>query len=214
MITTRREYKNILFDLDGTLVDSSQGIINSLIYAFEKMATNLPDKSTLSSFIGPPLETSFKPYFSTQTEIDTAIYFFREFYRETGVYQTHLYPEIKEVLQVLKSQDFRLFVTTSKFEPMAIKMLSELNVNFLFDGIYGATSDRFHKSEIVQYCLDLNNILLNDTIIVGDTKYDIIGAKTVGIGSAGVTWGFGSFEDLQKNGADLIISSPKELLQL
>lgn len=206
--------KHILFDLDGTLVNSSEGIINAFTYSFSKMNTEVPDKTLLSTFIGPPLETSFKAFFPDQEKLDQAIYHFRTFYKKTGVGQTHLYPNIKDLLQQLKVLNLSLYVTTSKFEPMATRMLEELDIDTYFDNIYGATASRFHKSDVIKDCLLDNNIAISDAVIIGDTKFDIIGAKEVGIKSIGATWGFGTAEELLVSKADAIINYPFDLVNL
>ncbi|XCY64220.1 HAD hydrolase-like protein [Streptococcus iniae] len=131
-----------------------------------------------------------------------------------GVRQTHLYPDIIDLLQKLRNLDLSLYVTTSKYEPMAIRMLKELGIDKYFDNIYGATATRFHKSDLIKDCLIDNTIPLSDALIVGDTKFDIIGSNEVGIKSIGVTWGFGTAEELLLNKADAIISHPFELVNL
>lgn len=206
--------KHILFDLDGTLVNSSEGIINAFTYSFSKMNTEIPDKHLLASFIGPPLETSLKTFFPNEEKLDEAIHHFRTFYKTIGVRQTHLYPDIIDLLQKLRNLDLSLYVTTSKYEPMAIRMLKELGIDKYFDNIYGATATRFHKSDLIKDCLIDNTIPLSDALIIGDTKFDIIGSNEVGIKSIGVTWGFGTAEELLLNKADAIISHPFELVNL
>jgi len=102
---------SILFDLDGTLVDSSSGIINSFVYAFEKLALPLPNQETLRTFIGPPLEDSFRPYVK---DVDNAVAIYRKYYGQFGVFEAQCYPKIVELLETLVNQEHKLYITSSK----------------------------------------------------------------------------------------------------
>lgn len=206
--------KNLLFDLDGTLVDSSQGIINAFTYTFTQMNLEVPDVKVLSTFIGPPLETTFDNFFTDKTQVEIAIQHFREFYKKEGVYQVHLYKGIPEMLDKLKSSEYTLYVTTSKHEPMAIHMLEELGIDNYFTKIYGSMSNRFVKADVVKACLEEEALDTDQTVIIGDTQFDIIGGKVAGIKTLGVTWGFGTESDLIIADADQIAHSPKEILSL
>ncbi|VTS47646.1 5'-nucleotidase [Streptococcus porcinus] len=203
--------KNILFDLDGTLVDSSKGIINAFTYTFTNINLEVPDVNLLSTYIGPPLETTFSNYFSKQEDIDLAIRHFRRYYQDIGVYQVKMYEGIEEMLAQLSNSGYHLFVTTSKHEPMALHMLEELGIHSYFSGIYGSLPDRFIKADIIEACLKQENILASETLIIGDTQFDIVGGKFAGITTLGITWGFGSEIDLVKAGADYINHDPSPI---
>ncbi|EGJ26673.1 HAD hydrolase-like protein [Streptococcus porcinus] len=204
--------KNILFDLDGTLVDSSKGIINAFTYTFTNINLEVPDVNLLSTYIGPPLETTFSDYFSNQEDIDLAIRHFRRYYQDTGVYQVKMYEGIEEMLAQLSNSGYHLFVTTSKHEPMALHMLEELGIHSYFSGIYGSLPDRFKKADIIKACLKQENIPASETLIIGDTHFDIVGGKFAGITTLGITWGFGSEIDLVKAGADYINHKPSQII--
>ncbi|VTS26957.1 5'-nucleotidase [Streptococcus pseudoporcinus] len=203
--------KNILFDLDGTLVDSSKGIINAFTYTFTNINLEVPDVNLLSTYIGPPLETTFSSYFSNQEDIDLAIGHFRKYYQDLGVYQVIMYEGIEEMLAQLTNSGYHLFVTTSKHEPMALHMLEELGIQTYFSGIYGSLPDRFIKADVIKACLEQENISASESLIVGDTPFDIIGGKSAGITTLGITWGFGSEIDLVKAGADYINHTPSQI---
>ncbi|MGM9883709.1 HAD hydrolase-like protein [Streptococcus hyointestinalis] len=203
--------KYLFFDLDGTLVDSSKGIKNAFHYTFSKLDMPVPDEATLSSFIGPPLETTFSHFFDNPTQIEQAIAFFRDYYQEKGIHEVRLYDDIAFALETL-SQSYQLFVTTSKHEPSAHQMLKALEVDNYFTAIYGSTPQRFVKEDVIAACLDEHNITPNRAAIIGDTKFDMIGGKKRGIDCIGVTWGFGEEDDLVQHGASTIVASPKDLI--
>lgn len=205
--------KSILFDLDGTLVDSSQGILSAFRYTFEKLQLSVPSDKELSTFIGPPLEVTFGHYFQDQSELDRAISIFRTYYNSKGVHQATLFSGIILLLEKLDSAGYQLFVTTSKYETMAVLMLQELEIIDYFKAIYGSLTGRFHKADVISACLAEQQISQTDAIIIGDTRFDIIGGKKVGIKTLGVTWGFGLQYDLQKVGANYICHQPQDVLK-
>ena len=202
---------SILFDLDGTLVDSSLGIFNAFRHSFQQMGLEVLDDSRLRSFIGPPLEVTFQQLFDKQDAIDTAISHFRDYYHQKGVHEATVYDGIAETLQTLIDKGCQLFVTTSKHEPMAKQMLDNLHLSQYFTNIYGSTEHRYHKEDVIIACMTTNHLIKEDTYIVGDTVFDMIGGQNVGIKTIGVTWGFGTANDLRKNGANQIYNTPAEL---
>lgn len=203
--------KFVLFDLDGTLVDSSLGIKSAFNYTFEKLQLPLQPDNKLSTFIGPPLETTFANYFTEKADIDHAIKTFREYYNAKGVHQVSLYSGIPELLKELNELGYSLYVTTSKHEPMAKLMLTELDVISYFKQVYGSTSEHFHKADVINACLTEQKIQATDAVIIGDTKFDMIGGQKTGVRRLGITWGFGSIESLQEYGAEIICHHPKDI---
>ena len=203
--------KFVLFDLDGTLVDSSLGIKSAFNYAFKKLQLPLQPDNKLSTFIGPPLETTFANYFTTRSDIDLAIKTFREYYTAKGVHQVSLYSGIPELLKELNELGYSLYVTTSKHEPMAKLMLTELGIFSNFKQVYGSTSEHFHKADVINACLIQQKIKASETVIIGDTKFDMIGGQKTGIRRLGITWGFGSAESLQEHGAEIICHQPQDI---
>lgn len=204
---------SILFDLDGTLVDSSLGIKAAFRYAFKQLNLSTPDNKHLSTFIGPPLETTFGQYFSSDKEIAGAISTFRTYYNDKGVHQVSVYQDIPELLASLQKTGKRLFVTTSKNEPMAKLMLKEQKLDSYFDGIYGALPNRYHKADVIRACLREENLEKSSAIIIGDTAFDMIGGKKAGISRLGVTWGFGRKVDLLANEANFICHTPSDIIK-
>ncbi|MDX8367066.1 HAD family hydrolase [Cytobacillus sp. IB215665] len=193
-------YKVILFDLDGTLSDPKIGITKSVQYALKNMDIDEDDLDKLECFIGPPLQVSFADYYQFDEEkIERAIELFRERFKDKGMFENVLYPNIPRLLSQLKEQNYKLVVATSKPTVFAEKILNYFHIEQFFDLVVGSNLDgsRASKTEIIQHVLDeYNETELNNFIMIGDRKHDIIGANNTGIDSIGVTYGYGSFEEL------------------
>lgn len=210
-----KNYTHILFDLDGTLTDSSEGIINCVIEAFSKFGIEIKDRNELKCFIGPPLAQTFHSYYGLDEEqTKEAIQFFRKRYEVTGLFENRLYDGIAEALSYLKSNGKTLMMATSKPYVFAEKILEHFNIRQYFDFISGATMDekRVEKEEVIKYIIDTYPDLdRSKMLMVGDTKYDILGAKQFSIDSMGVLYGFGTKKELEDAGAEYIVATPLEL---
>ncbi|WP_046173598.1 HAD family hydrolase [Domibacillus indicus] len=208
-------YKVILFDLDGTLSDPKAGITKSVQYALQKMNIVEPDIDKLECFIGPPLHVSFAEYYNFDEEnTQKAIALFRERFKEKGMFENVLYPNIALLLKSLKEQQFTLVVATSKPTVFAEQILKYFNIDQYFEHIVGSNLDgtRASKTEIIQYILDkYKEHTLDDFVMIGDRKHDIIGANNIGIHSIGVTYGYGSFEELNDSNPAHIVRSVSQL---
>lgn len=204
--------KDLFFDLDGTLVDSSEGIISCFTKTFTDLGLHPPDLSTLKTFIGPPLETSFSQ-FGDRSFIEKASTIYRQHYHDKGVNQVKLYEGIIPSLRDLKDKGYRLYIATSKNEELAIKMLTNLSIIPLFDGVYGAKKDSYTKSDILKRALIDKEIVSFQALMIGDTSFDMIGAKNLDMNALGVLWGFGQEDELVASGADKTISKPKDILK-
>ena len=207
--------KTILFDLDGTLTDSGEGIINCAILALEHFGCPIPDREEMRTFVGPPLHESFIRHGVPADKTDEAIRVYRSRYIPIGAYENTPYPGVETLLQSLKQQGHTLYVATSKPEEMSVKILEHFGLAKYFDRICGASMDtsRSSKEDVIAYLLSLcgrdENILM-----VGDTKFDILGAAAHGIPAIGVAWGYGKVEDMEAAGAKAIARSMEELLAL
>ncbi len=208
----------ILFDLDGTLTDSQEGITKCLQYAMEKLGRKVPTVEETLPCIGPPLHVSFPEILGVTEpdEIDRAIEFYRERFKDVGKFENLLYPDIHETLQELKDNGFKLFVATSKAEVYAKDITDHFDVTKYFNFVYGSMLDGTFtdKGELIHRIMKEENLSLESTILVGDRKHDIIGAQKAGIDSIGVLYGFGSKEELNQIGATRIASSPLEILTI
>ncbi len=207
--------KAILFDLDGTLTDSGEGIINSVIPALEHYGIAIPPREELRVFVGPPLHDTFLRFGVPADQLENATKIYRSRYIPIGKFENAPYPGIPELLEMLKSQGHKLFVATSKPEPMAVEILEHFDLAQYFDRICGASMDtsRSSKEAVIAYLLEQNGSAEN-MVMVGDTKYDVIGAKAHGIPTIGVSWGYGEIDEMLEAGAAAIAHTTQELLEL
>ncbi|SCZ10430.1 HAD family hydrolase [Alkaliphilus peptidifermentans] len=211
----KKEYRYILFDLDGTLTDPKVGITKGVQYALAKYGIKEDDLDKLESFIGPPLLYSFKEFYSFDSEKATeAIKYYREYFSEKGMFENIPYNGIRRLLEGLMEEGKILIVATSKPTYFAEKILKYFELEEFFTLIAGSNLDgsRCEKDEVIQYIREIiPEITCNNTIMVGDRKYDIIGAKQHHIESIGVTYGYGGEEELKAAEATFIVTSIEEL---
>ncbi len=207
--------KAILFDLDGTLTDSGEGIINCAILALEHFGLPIPSREEMRVFVGPPLHESFIKHGVPADQADEAVRIYRSRYIPIGKFENTPYPGIRELLEALKSEGHKLYVATSKPEAMSVEILEHFDLAKYFDQICGATMDtsRSSKEAVIEYLLQQNG-RADNMIMVGDTKFDVIGAKAHGIPTIGVSWGYGEVADMEEAGAVGIANSAEELLEM
>lgn len=211
-------YEIILFDLDGTLTDPKIGITSSVQYALQKMGIVADDIEELTPFIGPPLLNSFKEFYQmSDEEAKQAIVYYRERFTVKGLYENQVYLGMKELLDNLQQQGKILIVATSKPTEFSVKILEHFNLFQYFTAIIGSNLDgtRTDKGDVIEYALTNKNLAERSKIVmVGDRKYDIIGAKKNGIDAIAVTYGYGSYDELAAAKPDYIVSSVKDLSTL
>lgn len=211
-------YKYVLFDLDGTLTDSGEGITNSVAYALKKFNITVADRTELYKFIGPPLHSSFKEFYGfSDADCELAVEYYREYFHEKGIFENRVYDGIEDLLKALKENGHKIFLATSKPEVFAVKILKHFNLIQYFDFVSAATMDstRNEKTDIIQYALDhIEHEDLASVIMVGDRKYDILGAKQFHLASVGVLYGFGGRAELEQAGADFIVETPLEIVSI
>lgn len=209
------EKKTILFDLDGTLTDSGEGIINCAIVALQHFGLPIPSREEMRVFVGPPLQETFLRFGVPADKTDEAIRVYRSRYIPIGKFENTPYPGIRELLETLKAHGHSLYVATSKPEGMSVEILEHFDLARYFDGICGATMDtsRSTKEAVIAYLLEQNG-RADNMVMVGDTKFDILGAKAHGIPAIGVAWGYGEIADMEAAGAAAIAHSPDALLEL
>lgn len=207
--------KTILFDLDGTLTDSGEGIINCAVYALEKFALPIPPMEELRKFVGPPLHESFMRCGVPADRSEEAVALYRERYVPVGMFENSPYPGVRELLETLKAEGHTLYVASSKPEWMCVEILKHFGLHGYFDQICGATMDtsRTNKEAVIAYLLELSGACGN-LIMVGDTKFDVIGASCHGIPTIGVSWGYGLVEEMEAAGAVSIAYSMEQLLHM
>jgi len=207
--------KSILFDLDGTLTDSGEGIINCAILALEHFGCPIPSREAPRVFVGPPLHESFVRHGVPEDKAEEAVAIYRSRYIPIGKYENTPYPGIREMLEELWRQGYKLYVATSKPEGMSKDILEHFDLAKYFTMICGASMDtsRSTKEAVIAYLLEVTGES-GAMVMVGDTKFDILGAAAHGIPAIGVTWGYGEVADMEAAGAAAIAHNPNELLSL
>lgn len=212
------KYKYIFFDLDGTLTNSGEGIIKSLEYAFRELNLKVPPKSTLQKFIGPPLWQSFHElmHFDDDTAA-AAIKKYRERYLVKGIYENSPYDGIEEALQAALDAGKILAVATSKPEHMTLTVMKHFDLGKYFRVVAGAESEDDSKADVIEKACQRLGLSEEDkaqVLMVGDRKYDIIGAHKCGIKCCGVGYGFAQPGELAEFGADYTTETVEELKEL
>ncbi len=207
--------KTILFDLDGTLTDSGEGIIKCSALALRHFGIEVPDDDAMRVFVGPPLHETFVKFGIPDDKADEAVEIYRSRYNTVGKFENHPYTGIAELLHTLKSSGCRLLVATSKPEALSVEILEKFQLAQYFDRICGASLDRSRSSKeaVIAYLLqeypDTKNM-----VMVGDTALDILGAKAHGIDAIGVSWGYGDVAQMRQAGAVAIADSIDQLQAL
>lgn len=202
------KYTVVLFDLDGTLIDSEEGILRSFAYALEKMGKGELSEKEKFRVIGPPLEYSFKEFFHlTEEEIPRAVAFYRERYREKGILECKKMAGAEELLKVLFQAGVPVLLATTKPELFARKILENMGWEQYFTAICGVDFEGKLKDKKDVICAALSRAKINDpssAVIVGDRCYDVEGGKKAGVHTVGVKSGFAEEGELEKSGADFV----------
>ena len=194
-----RPYQTIIFDLDGTLADTSEGIYNCIRHAQKMMSLPPITSAQMRSHIGPPMHESYERNFHlTGHELERAVGYHKEYALTKGLYEASLYEGIPQLLSQFKSRGLKLAVATLKYEETAQKMLAFLNIAHYFDVICGTLSDvKLTKAQLLNKCIQLCGGTQDTSLLIGDSSYDALGAQEAGIDFLAVTYGFGfsSFSD-------------------
>ena len=227
--------KYVLFDLDGTLTDPMVGITTCVQYALAAAGIEEPDLQKLTPFIGPPLKQSFMEFYGFSDEMaEQAVEKYRERFKDVGIFENEVYEGIPELLSSLKKEGMLLSVASSKPEVFVKRILTHFSIDSYFDAVVGSELDgrRTDKKEVVAEALKrlyekdaekaekTEGTALHDaaktkcTYMVGDRKFDIIGAKAEGVISVGVTYGYGSEEELLAEKPDFLAHSVDELKEI
>ena len=210
--------KYILFDLDGTLTDPKLGITTCVQYALQSFGIQEADLDKLEPFIGPPLKDSFMEFYGMEEEQAlAAVEKYRERFRDKGMYENQIYPGVARMLQILSGRGFRLAVASSKPTVFVEKILEHFDIRRYFKVVVGSELDgsRSEKSLVVMEALRQlfgeNPILYNEVYMIGDRRFDVEGARAMKVESVGVTYGYGSMEELVEAHADYIVETVAEL---
>jgi phosphoglycolate phosphatase len=207
----------LLFDLDGTLIDSAVGITRCLEHAFARLDHPPPAPESLRAWIGPPLRTSFGAVFGVaDPRVEQAVEHYRERFETHGWCEHHVYAGIAETVETLAAQGRRLAVVTSKNEPHARRIIDHLPFGHHFEAVIGASADGRigEKTELVALALSTLKLDPADCWMIGDRHFDVVGARANGVRPAGVLWGFGDEPELREAGAERLLREPSEVLEL
>lgn len=213
----------IIFDLDGTLTDSAKGIITSIKYALDKKGAPIPDDATLQLFLGPPMLESLQEHCHMSLEEAQETYgYFKERYESIGKFENEVYPDIERMLVTLRQTNTYVAVATAKPEHLAREILEHFDLTKYFEVIKGANVDQglVHKEDILNETIkelkEMSNSRVKKNItswyMVGDRKYDILAAKALGCRALGVTYGYGTREELEAAKPDYLCDNPHDLV--
>lgn len=204
----------VFFDLDGTVCNTEEGILNSVTYAVDRMGLRRQDRSEMLHFIGPPLARTFAAdYGLTEADARRAVDFYREYYAATGIFESHLYDGIPELLDRLRGAGYTLALATCKPTVSAVRVLEHFGIRDRFEVVSGPEFDgtREEKHEVIAYAMEqLGAADPGRILMIGDRRDDVLGAARCGIRCAGVLWGFGSEAELTGAGAAVLLHTPAE----
>jgi phosphoglycolate phosphatase len=207
---------NLLFDLDGTLTDPFEGITKCIAHALVMLGRPVPPQESLGWCIGPPLKKSLATLFGSDEDqlAEKALAIYRERFGRVGLFENRVYPDIPEVLDVLKERGHTLYVATSKPTVYAERIIHHFGLRQRFKHIYGGELDetRTDKTSLISHILKRESIVSSEAVMIGDRMHDIIGAKANGVLGLGVLWGYGTREELESSGAYACLTKPRELL--
>ena len=208
------KYSAVLFDFDGTIADTGRGIFSSIQYAVECLGFEPLDNATLCTFIGPPIYDSFKRELGLDDEkSDFAVKKYREKYSESGIYELDLYDGILPLMKSLKEYGIKLGIASSKPQNFIIRLVGFLGISELIDFISAPSADDTpqSKASLINNAAEALNISKDKILMVGDRYFDINGANGAGVESIGVTFGYGSEDELKKSGATYIAGCAEEI---
>lgn len=210
-------YRVILFDLDGTLTDSAEGITKSVQFAIGKMGRTEPPLEDLNQFLGPPLKEEFMKYCNiSEPDARKAVEYYRERYNLVGIYENRPYDGVLEMLQSLKAQGYILGVASSKPEYYVEKILQHFGLYQYFEVVTGSemNGSRTKKADVIEEALRRIGYenRRNEVVMVGDREYDVLGARAMGLDCIAVSYGYGSWDELNAVSPAAVAAAPEELL--
>ena len=208
-------WRTVFFDLDGTLTDSGEGIMRCVQYALDREFGIKADSKDLRSFVGPPLREQFIRFANlTPEQADRAIERYRERYRAVGIYESSVYPGIPEMLAELRQAGLRIVLVSTKPTEYCREILRRVGITQYFHYVIGNDKNipvAGKRDAIEKAVRIIGNVNRNEIVMVGDRRYDVIGAKQCGVGSMGVSYGYGSRGELEYEWPDCIVDNPTEL---
>lgn len=213
------KYDYVIFDFDGTVVDTGEGILKSLQYSFKEMDREVPDLNDLKKFIGPPIYYSYTTFYGvSEEEVGMYIKKYRERYKEKGIYECELYDGMIELLDGLRAKGIKIGIASSKPMHLIYSVADYLKITDKFDAIVGVKIDDSNHSSKTQLILDAMTEMgatdKSKVLMVGDRMFDLDGAAGAGVDSCGAIWGYGSEEEFREHNATYIVNKTTEILDL
>lgn len=210
------KYDYVIFDFDGTITDTGEGILKSLQYSFEQMGDEIPPLDDLRKFIGPPIHYSYVTFYGVKEEqVSEYIKKYRERYREKGIYECFVYDGIKELINKLHENGIKVGIASSKPQSLIYDVMNYLQITNLFDAVTGVSVDDSNHSGKDWLVLDaMEKLGVKDkskVLMIGDRYFDIDGAAGAGVDSCGVLYGYGSEEEFKEHNATYIVANAKEI---
>jgi phosphoglycolate phosphatase len=210
--------RSVLFDLDGTLTDPADGIVGCIQHALVSLGAALPPASQLTRYIGPPLRESFAILLGHPGDaaVEEAVGRYRERFEVRGMYENRVYPGIREVLDRIAGMGWQAYVATSKPTPYATRILDHFGLSDSFAVIHGSEMNGrlTRKQDLLAHVLAVESILPGEAVMVGDRAEDVLGARENNVASIGVTYGFGTRQELNEAGATWICDDPGALFEV
>lgn len=202
-----------LFDLDGTLTDPKAGITRSIQYALERLGRPVLEADALTWMIGPPLVAGFTKLLGGAGDVLEAVRLYRERYTDVGLFENKVYAGIPAMLRTLQDEGAVLFVATSKPHVYARRIVEHFGLSSFFREIYGSELDNRNadKRDLLRYVLGIERFDPATAVMIGDREHDAIGARANGLAAIGVTWGYGSREELLEAGVACLVDRPAAL---
>ncbi len=204
---------HVLFDLDDTLTDPKEGFVKSVRFALSELDIEFDPDIDFESYIGPPLHDTFGKLCGDGQLTEAAVSLYRKRYSETGLFENKVFEGIRECLDKIVGAAESIHVATSKPTVFSERIVEHFGLDKYFDVVFGSNLDGSlsDKTELLEHVLENQGIAPKDAVMIGDRRYDMIGAKNHGIGALGVLWGYGSREELEGSGADSICAHPMEI---
>jgi phosphoglycolate phosphatase len=206
---------NVLFDLDGTLIDSRAGIIDAMRYALQQIGRSIPADADLQRFIGPPTQDAFTALVGAEDPelVTEAIRLYRMHYSKNSLFEAVVYPGISSALSMIQVRGLPLFIATSKPAAYATRIAEHFDLTRYFRGIFGSEFDgtRSRKADLLRHILVTERLDPAHTAMIGDREHDMRGAQANSLRSIGVLWGFGTRAELLAAGADVLCDTPADL---
>ena len=212
-------YDYVIFDFDGTVVDTGEGILKSLQYSFKEMGREVPDLNDLKKFIGPPIYYSYTTFYNvSEDEVGMYIQKYRERYKVKGIYECELYDGMIELIDTLKANGVKVGIASSKPIHLIYSVADYLKITDKFDAIVGVKIDDSNHSSKTQLVLDsmaeMGATDKSKVLMVGDRLFDIDGAAGAGVDSCGAIWGYGSEEEFREHNATYIAYKTTDVAEL